>query len=391
MYWLLLLLSAYLHQASLPQAPVSRVSSLLADIAALQQRDNGFFSAGAFPSTRIHASRPHIVRRDNNIFFTGLIGLGLRRLRPDLGQADRVVCDAILARMQPAIPLYRNRQGRPTYNFWKTNPPQIFPEDPWLELGDRSHALPDDLDDTVILLEALGGEGDSSARVVKALMEAHANGVGRVLHTSYRRYRRKGVYSTWFGRRMPIDLDFSVLCNVLYWVRANQLPFGAADSATVDVLRDMTRRGLPVTDPAYASPHYARTPVVLYHIGRLLGTFSIPALDSLKPLLVAQTRAAFRDARDPMDQVLLASTLLRLGVSAADIPPIHMGSLEEEDDRFFFFIASFSDYMRNPFRRIFLHAGLLRYEFRCTAYNRFLLLEYLVLRETSWKRSHAGM
>ena len=393
MYWLYLLLSTYLCQA--PSSPSGGdpvlVSRLLAEIAALQQRESGFFAAGTFPSTRVHSSRPFTIRRDNNIFFTGLIGLGLRRLRPDLDPGDRVVCDSILARMQPAIPLYRNRQGRPTYNFWRTNPPLIFPEDPWLTLGNRSHALPDDLDDTVILLEALGEEGDSTARVVKALMEAHANGSGHFLQTGYRRYRRQGAYSTWFGQRMPIDFDCSVFCNVLYWVCANGLPFGAADSATVDILRDMILRGLPVTDPAYASPHYARTPVTLYHIGRLLGTFSLPALDSLKPLLVAQTRAALGKARDPMDRVLLSTTLLRLGVSPDRIPAIHLGSPAEEDDRFVFFIASFSDYFRNPFRRVFLHAGLLRYEFRCTAYNRFLLLEYLVLRENAWKRSQAGI
>lgn len=394
MYWLYLLLFTYVCQHA-PTSPRGKdsvlASTLLAEIAALQRRDGGFFTAGAFPSTRVHASRPFTIRRDNNIFFTGLIGLGLRRIRPDLGPGDRVVCDSILARMQPAIPFYRNRQGRPTYNFWRTNPPLIFPEDPWLALGNRSHALPDDLDDTVILLGALGEEDDSTARVVKALMEAHANGKGGFLHTGYRRYRHEGAYSTWFGRRMPIDFDCSVFCNILYWVCANRLPFGAADSATVNILRDMIQRGLPVTDPAYASPHYARTPVVLYHMGRLVGTFSIPGLDSLKPLLLAQTRTALGEARDPMDRVLLSSTLLRLGVSPDSIPPIHLGSPEAEDDRFVFFIASFSDYFRNPFRRIFLHTRLLRYEFRCTAYNRFLLLEYLILRENAWRRSQAGI
>lgn len=415
------------------------ISALLADIAGRQERSDGFFRAGAFPATRVHASRPFKVRADNNIFFTGLIGLGLRRIRGDLRGQDLAVCDSILERIRAAIGPYRNKTGRPTYNFWQTNPPVIFPGDPVLRHLDRTHALPDDLDDTIILLEALGGGGagtpggrpgdhggpdspdqrpDSLDRVVKALMAAHANGVSGVLETGYRRYRHVGAYSTWFGKNMPIDFDLAVLCNVLYWVCDRHLPFGAADSATVDMLKDMILRKLPVTDPAFASPHYARTPVLLYHIGRLLGTFSIPALDSLKPLLVSEARTALDKTEDPMDKVLLSTTLLRLGVYPGDIPPLRLegapgdiglarpgashgdeppggavapGALDQVDEHFVMFIGTFSDYFRNPFRRVFLHSRLLRYEFRCTAYNRFLLLEYLVVRQASWKRPHPGV
>jgi len=368
-------------------ADSSLVHSLLEDIAVRQVSADGFFRAGAFPSTRIHATRPGLSRSDNNIFFTGLIGLGLRDLQKDLRGPDRALCDSILERMRPAIGFYRNASGRLTYNFWQTDPPLIFPGDPLLRYLDRSHALPDDLDDTAILLLALG-RGDST-QVVKWLMEAHANGRSGIEHRSYRRYRKAGAYSTWFGKRMPVDFDFSVLCNVLYWVCANHLAFSAVDSATVDLIRDMAVRELPVKDPAYVSPHYARTPILLYHIGRLLARFSIPALDTLRPLLIREARTALAKADDPMDRVLLSTTLLRLG--APDVPPVALGSVDEADPGFVFFIASFSDYFRNPFRRVFLHTRFIRYEFQCVAYNRFLLLEYLVLRETSARPIHTGV
>ncbi|WP_133993310.1 hypothetical protein [Dinghuibacter silviterrae] len=373
------------HSPVRPAGDSALISALLADMAGRQQQTRGFYQTGAFPSTRVHLSRPGAVRQDNNIFFTGLIGLGLRQLRPYFRGADGVLCDSILARMQGAFAPYRNRAGRLTYNFWKTDPPQIFPEDRWLELLDRSHALPDDLDDTVIFLEAMGRH-DDSVRVVKALMEAHA-GSRRRAYRGYRRYRRREAYSTWFGKKMPVDYDISVLCNVLYWVCDNHFAFGHADSATIGLLRDMITRGLPVKDPAFASPHYARSPVVLYHIGRLLGTFSVPGLDSLRPLVVAQAQTVLAQTKDPLDQVLLRTTLLRLGAR----PEGGALRLDPDDPGFVFFDASFSDYLPNPFRRIFLHSPLLKYEFRCPAYNRFLLLEYLVLREGSWKPARPGV
>ena len=150
------------------------------------------------------------------------------------------------------------------------------------------------------------------------------------------------------------------------------------DSASISVLlRDLVVRGRLLNDAAYASPHYARPPVVIYHYARLMSV--CPALDSIKPLLIGQALAALKTATG-LDRVLLSTALLRLGVPASQVPSVTV-DLRDEDARFVFFIASFSDYFRNPFRRIFLHTPLLLYEFRCQAYNRFLLLEYLLVRK----------
>jgi hypothetical protein len=355
------------------------VHRLLTDLASRQVARDGFYYSGAFPGARVNSAHPRRERADNNIFFSGLIAMGLQDLRSGCSPADRVLCDSIVARARRAYPYYRNRSGRMTFNFWQTHPPLIFPGDPLLRRLSRTHALPDDLDDSSILLDVMDLP-DSTLRSVKVLMETNANGVRRTVHNYYRRYKPVKAYSTWFGRRMPADLDCSVLCNVLYWVCRSRQPFSSVDSATVALLKDMILRGLPWKDPAYMSPHYARTPVILYHLGRLLGAYPVPALDSLRPLLVTATREALAGAEGYLDKVLLSTTLLRLGVPPADIPLVPIGSIGEDDERFVFFIASFSDYFRNPFRRIFLHSRFIRYEFRCPAYNRFLLLEYLVLR-----------
>jgi hypothetical protein len=376
--WLIILgISSSLARAGGDSVFISR---LLRDIASRQVVQDGFYYVGTFPGTRIHASRPQKVSEDNNIFFSGLIAMGLRNIRGGLAGADRDLCDSITARARRAYPYYQNRKGRMTFNFWPTNPPVLFPGDPVLVHLKHSHALPDDLDDSSILLDNMDLP-DSTLRRIKALMEAHANGLTGTLHTGYSRYKRAPAYSTWYGKRMPIDMDCSVLCNILYWVCRNRLPFSRVDSASIVVLKDMIVRELPWRDPAFVSPHYSRTPVILYHIGRLLGSCSIAALDSLKPLLLSETRAALAHTDSYMDQVLLSSTLLRLGAPPASVPAIVIHSMDEDDASFVFFIASFSDYFRNPFRRIFLQNRFIRYEFRSVAYNRFLLLEYMVLRQ----------
>ncbi len=364
------------------------VRVLLREIACRQQNHTGFFVQGSFPGTRIHASRPDLARDDNNIFFTGLIAVGLKSIRPSLKGDDRRLCDSILHAIPGAYTHYRNHSMRLTYNFWRTDHPRIFPGDPILSKLTKTHSLPDDADDTSVIFASLDATPDSAETAVKAMMEAHAAGLSKKVHNYYPAYKHRKVYTTWFGKRMPLDLDFSVECNVLYWIRQAGLPLTAVDSGTLHLLQDIVQKGLLLTDPAYVSPHYARTPVLIYQISRLweaaqgdspVSRGGYSGLDSLKPLLISQAWEAFSRTTSPMDSVLLASSLIRLGIPPSRIPPITFKGIDQDDEGFVFFIGTFSDYFPNPFRRVFLHTPLICYRFQCVAYNRFLLLEYLLL------------
>jgi hypothetical protein len=366
------------------------VSSLLRDIASLQQHPPGFFVQGSLEGTRFHASRPDLVRADNNIFFTGLLGVGLKSIRPQLTGYNGRLCDSIIAAMTASFPHYRNKSGRMTYNFWPTDHRKIFPGDPVLSHLTKTHSLPDDADDTAVILSLLDSIPSKEAAAVKALMEAHAGGSAKKIRNYYSVYRRSRVYTTWFGKRMPLDVDFAVECNVLIWVRQAGLTLSAVDSTTAGMLADIIQRRLLLSDPAYVSPHYARTPMLIYQISRLIGADrkdsaqrgeSFPGLDSLRPLVISQAWEALGRPGTPLDSVLLASSLIRLGVPPGRIPPITFQGLTEADERFVFFIGTFSDYFPNPFRRLFLRDKLISYQFQCVAYNRFLLLEYLLLSQ----------
>jgi hypothetical protein len=354
----------------------SLVSRLLDRLEALQVRQDDFFYPGTFPTLRAWGGTPGTLKEDNSIFYTGLVVFTLRQLRPLLSEAERGRCDSILARAVRAYPYYRNTRGRPTYNFWPTAHPVFFPHSLVLDHF-KGKDITDDLDDTSILWM---GEGipDSTAHALKALMEAHAGGPGRPARSSYRAVRDLSAYSAWFGVKTPTELDAGVLCNVLYFVRASGLRLTVQDSATEQFLRYIVAERKYWKDPAFASTYYPRTPVLLYHLSRLMGRFTIDSLEPYRPQLIQDTRRSLARARDGMERVILATALMRLGDTATTVAT----SDDMEGDEFPFYIANISSLFPRPIRRLTLHAPFCIFHFYCPAYNDALVLEYLVLRRS---------
>jgi len=354
------------------------IARLLGRLGAGQVRQDGFYYAGMFPTLRAWAATPGDVKADNSIFFTGLVVWTLQGLRPQLAPAERTLCDSIIARALEAYPHYRNRSGRPTFNFWPSDRPVFFPNSLVLHHFKDSKQIADDLDDTSILWM---GEGipDSTARRLKALMDAHAGGPARRARSTYRAVADLPAYSAWFGVKTPLELDAGVLCNVLCFLGGAGLAADAHDSASVRFLGYVLAQRKYWNDPAYASTYYPRTPVLIYHFARLLARYP-NGLEAYIPALRADARRALAAARDPMDRVILGTALLRLGDTVDLRPPA-----DPERDPFLFYIANIASLFRNPVRRMFLYSPLCIYHFYCPAYNDALLLEYLVL-----KRSLAG-
>lgn len=357
------------------------IARFLDRLCAQQVRQDSFYYAGMFPTLRAWEGDPGGRKPDNSIFYTGLIVFTLQELRPLLRGEERVRCDSIVARALRVYPHYRNAEGRPTYNFWPTDHPVFFPNSFLLDHF-KNKQITDDLDDTSILWL---GEGipDSTARKLKALMGAHAAGPGRRARNSYRAVQDLPAYSAWFGVRTPIEFDAGVFCNVLYFIRAAGLETDVHDSASVRFLAYVLQKRKYWKDPAFASSYYPRTPVLIYHLARLMGRFSVDGLDAFRPPLRADARAALGASGDRMDEVILGTSLIRLGDTTA-LPevPHDLWPEDVEEDPFVFYIANISSLFPNPVRRSVLHSPTFIYHFYCPAYNDALLLEYLVLRRS---------
>jgi hypothetical protein len=358
------------------------MTQLLQRVAALQPRNSAVFPKGSIPSFRIYALNKDRSKADINPFYTGLVSFTLRDIYQQLSPAQRTIADSIIARAIPSFDKFRNRSGRNTYNFWPTDTPQIFPHAGWLNWFDKRQALPDDMDDTVIILMALAAN-DATAKQVHALMQAFANNPDKKVNNTFKEYKNIGAYSTWFGEKMPVDFDICVLANVLYFVQSYNLPWTAADSASLVLIEKMIADKKHVTAPGYVSPHYNRLPNLLYHISRLMSVRPIASLEKYREQLIAETQQALAKADSFMDEVILGTALMRWGVNPPVSKPRKAGSLEDlvEDDRFSFFIANMASMLPNPLKQMMGGTGLGKFYYHSPAYNNVLLLENLVWRK----------
>lgn len=348
---------------------------LLLEIAADQVAADSFYYAGMFPSHRYYGHPRGKMKHDNNVFFTGLIAMTLGEMQDQFHNADSVLCRNIRAKACATFPYFRHKSGRSTYNFWRTNPSMVFPNSGFLNLFKKWHSLPDDIDDTSILLLAM--EADSAtARATKRLMEQHANTVSYGIKNTFKKYRDIPAYSTWFGKSMPIDFDACVLANTLYFMHHYNMAGGRFDSATVRLLAAFIQNREYMTHPAYISPHYARSPVLIYHFARLIGRYPIPELAQHRGVLVADAKQLLAQTSDDMDRVILSTALLWLGEPA---PEIDLGKVRTDGD-FVFFVAGFNSLLPDFGKKTFSGYHLISYYYKCPAYNKVLLLQHHLLR-----------
>jgi hypothetical protein len=358
------------------------MTKLLKRIDALQSKQSGVFPKGIFPSYRLYALNKDRQKADVNIFFTALITFTLRDIKHQLTPSQQKQADQIITNSLPVYTKFKNRKGHPTYNFWATDTPKIFPNAGWMNFFDKSQALPGDLDDTVIILLALQA-ADSTAKQAHDLMQFFTNNGDKQVRNTFKGYRNIGAYSTWFGKKMPVDFDVCVLANILYFVQSYNFQWTHADSASLQLIEKVLAERKQVTAAPYVSPHYSRLPNILYHLSRLMSVKPIPALEKYKPQLIEQTRKALADATDFLDEVILSTSLLRWNV----IPPqgkSHLASSMEElveDESFSFFIANIASMLPDPLKQWMGGAGVGKFYYYCPAYNNLLLLENLAWRK----------
>lgn len=359
------------------------ISRLLARIDALQVKEDGIFPKGSIPSYRKYALNQHRSKADINPFFTGLVAFTLNDIKTELTPLQQQLADNIITRSFATYPKFKNRKkNRITYNFWPTDNPQIFPHAGWLNLFNKSRALPDDLDDTVIILMAQR-HSDSIARAIHQMMQGYTNHEKKRVTNTFPEYQQVGAYSTWFGEKMPVDFDISVLSNVLYFVQYYKLPWTAADSASLYLIEDIIKTGKHTRFANYVSPHYATLPNILYHISRLMALKPIASLEKLKPQLIEEAKKALASAGSFMDKVILSTALLRWNVQPPDIVEEKTNNLIDliEDDQFYFFIASMASMLPDTWKKRMTNLKLGTFYYYAPGYNYTLLLENLVWRK----------
>lgn len=331
---------------------------------------------GAFPSFRKYYFSSKL-KQEDNVFFTSLVLFNIGQFSSQMHPDELAILEKAKEMAKDYIERFKNQNNHLTYNFWPRNPPQIFPNGGWLNLLNKNAALADDIDDGAITLLALG-VNDSTAKAMQSKFADYRVGLIKPNKSFYKAYKNRPVYSTWLGNKMPKDVDLSVLTNVLLMHTIAKIPLNATDSASFNLIVDLVKANKHITDPAYASQHYANSATILYHVARLAYYSDYPALLALKPVLLEQALTLSKQAIMPLEQLLLNTCVLRLG-GKIDFP-FEVNETSLMANNYPYFVANIASVLNNPFKRIVNRSNIVRFDYYSYAFNLSLLYENWMLR-----------
>lgn len=371
----MLVLSIGLYAApTLKDSIVDQRKALLQLIADLQTKNDPTNLNGSFPSYRKYFFSNQL-KQEDNVFFTSLVLFNLGQFKDKMHPEELALLNQCKTNALPYLDRFKNKNNQLTYNFWPRNPPQIFPNGGWLNWFNQKFALADDIDDASITLLALGVT-DSLAKAMQTKFGAFRVGLIKSNRSFYKAYKNKPVYSTWLGHKMPKDVDISVLSNVLLMHSLAKIPLNATDSASLDLIVDLMKENKHLKDPKFVSQHYANTATILYHVARLIYYTDYPPLLALKPILLEQTKSMLTQSKYPLEQLLLNTSILRLG-GEVELPS---DTVSLSTNNYPYFVANIASVLNNPFKRIVNQSNLVRFDYYSYAFNLSLLYENWMLR-----------
>jgi len=357
----------------------SALIDLLRSLAQEQSQGDSVYPKGIFPSQRYHPFLPY-EREDDNLFFTASIVHILQQVDKALTENEKAIVDEIVESAKTAYPLFKNKDGLDTYNFWQTVPSRHFPN------GKLMHRLehfriPDDVDDTalVFLTESVTKERVAQLR---EKLKLHANLAYKRAFNPLPKYRDLKCYSTFFGKQMYIEFDVCVLSNLmrLILLHFNTDELNEYDRDTLQFISEVIKSGEHRSKPFYAAPNYPTTDLILYHITRLLPLLPEPYKGQVENTLRADISNRSVKAKD-MNRLILESSAIKLGLQEVGHQNVYPSEVEL-DNHFYFFHAGMITAFENWLAQRFAAHPFFHIRYKSKALNRALLIENMVLRRT---------
>jgi hypothetical protein len=356
-----------------------RMDALVQQIARLQSKGDDGYSEGLFPSQRCYRYLPYEVE-DDGLFMTAVVIYALQQVRDALSADGRALVDAMTQRAVANYPKYLGNEGVPLYNYWQNHPTERYFPNGALFSHFRHFRLPEDIDTTAYAYLTAPHPREDARWLQQERLPFHANRTHATIQNTLPRYRHLRAYSTWLGApSMPLDFDVCVLTNLMLVVFDHDLPLNRHDLATLTFIAAVIESGDYQTAPFRVAPWYPRPSLILYHVARLVGTYEVPYLHTLRDDLVRCIRRQLDGAFLFMERVILATSLMRLGAPhAIDWLP---ASLDDEVDRFFFFTASLLTALDNRVTWALAQYPVFHLHYRCRAHSLALLLEHEAWRQ----------
>lgn len=343
-----------------------------------KENDKDFFE-GMFPTFREWGASPVNRQPDNNVYFTAITNFTLKQLLPKMAPHQQVLIDGMIKKGVKCYPNFLNKKPGGLYEFFPADN-TFMPNSLFLKYFKKQLSSGEDADDCVMVFMTQDHPDSTLNRFHQKLINAANLSRKRVVNT-FKRYRDIPAYSTFLGPKMKIDFDFCVQTNVMYYLLGQKKKFEKQDEATLTLLLENVRNRDYIFHPAYISPWYASSSLLIYHIARLLDAYEIPAFNPYKGKLIDDAKHLLNQPSNIMEKIILSTSILRLG-GKLDVPLIvkDLETFEKSNHQSFpFFQARGSGLMPNTLKRLYSIQGPAFYfNFLCPTYNKTLLLEYLV-------------
>ncbi len=122
----------------------------------------------------------------------------------------------------------------------------------------------------------------------------------------------KNLYSTYFGKYIPIEVDVCVICNLLYLLFEDGTELTNFDSDSIKFICSVINYNEHLQRPFRIAPFYPKAPVIIYHVARLLTITSNPDLLKLKEKLILDSQHLLKSSIHPMERVILNTAIMWL-------------------------------------------------------------------------------
>ena len=352
------------------------VEGLLMELQSLQSEGNAIYPKGIFPSQRYHSLLPY-KREDDNLFFTVSVIHILQGLEAHLLDAENALVAQLSAAATGSYPLFKNKDGLDTYNFWQTTPSRHFPNG-WLMHRFNHFKIPDDVDDTALVFLT---ENAPKARVsqLRAKLKKHANLAYKRAFNPLEKYRDLRCYSTFFGDKMYIEFDICVLSNLMRVILPHfSDDLDDYDHDTLTFITDAILSNEHITHPFYAAPNYPTTALILYHVSRLIPLLPVVYKTKIETKVKADIEQQLTQASG-INKLLLENAALKLNMQLASYALASATVLN--DVSFYFFHAGMITAFENTIAQTLASNAFFHLRYTSKALNRALLIENMVLKK----------
>lgn len=359
------------------------IKQLLESIAKdqVKENDKDFFE-GMFPTFREWGASPVNRQPDNNVYFTAITNFTLKQLLPKMAPNQQLLIDTMIKKGVKCYPNFLNKKPGGLYEFFPTDN-TFMPNSLFLKYFKKQLSSGEDADDCVMVFMTQDHPDSTLERFNRKLISA-ANLSRKRADNTFKKYRDIPAYSTFLGPKMRIDFDFCVQTNVMYYLLGQKKKFEKQDEATLTLLLENVRNRDYIFHPAYISPWYASSSLLIYHIARLLDAYEISAFTPYKDQLIDDAKYLLKQPSNIMEKVILSTSILRLGGQLDQLLAIKdLETFEKMNHQSFpFFQARGSGLMPNTLKRLYSIQGPAFYfNFLCPTYNKTLLLEYIVEKQ----------